>query len=46
MSLQAGQRYPITIELVDDAGSAKFNLKWSGPSLPKSVIPGTQLYPS
>jgi PA14 domain len=46
VSLQAGQRYPITIELVDDSGSAKFNLKWSGPSLPKSVVPGAQLYPS
>ncbi|HEU4399524.1 MAG TPA: PQQ-dependent sugar dehydrogenase [Actinomycetota bacterium] len=46
VSLQAGQRYPITIELADDAGSAKFTLKWSGPSLPKSVVPGTQLYPS
>lgn len=46
VSLQAGQRYPITIELVDDAGSAKLTLKWSGPTLPKSVIPGTQLYPS
>jgi PA14 domain len=46
VSLQAGQRYPITIELVDDTGSAKFNLKWSGPSLPKSVVPGAQLYPS
>jgi glucose/arabinose dehydrogenase len=45
-SLQAGQRYPITIEFVDNSGSAKLTLKWAqGTVLPKSVIPGTQLYP-
>jgi glucose/arabinose dehydrogenase len=46
VSLQAGQRYPITVELVDDSGSATVKMKWSGPSLPKSVIPGSQLYPT
>jgi glucose/arabinose dehydrogenase len=46
VSLTAGQRYPITVELVDDTGSAKISLKWAGPTMTKSVIPGSQLYPT
>jgi glucose/arabinose dehydrogenase len=46
VALQAGQRYPVTIEYVDDAGLANLALRWSGPSLPKSAIPGSQLYPA
>lgn len=46
VSLTAGQRYPLTIELADDSGVAKMILKWTRSTmLPKSVIPGTQLYP-
>jgi len=46
VALSAGQRYPLVIEFADDSGTARLTLKWSLPStLPKSVIPGTQLYP-
>lgn len=46
VSLTAGGRYPLVIELADDSGTAKLSLKWSRATLlPKSVIPGTQLYP-
>ena len=46
VALTAGQRYPLVIELADDSGTAKLSLKWSRATmLPKSVIPGTQLYP-
>ena len=44
--LEAGKRYPLTVEVFDNYGSAHARLLWSGPGLPKSPVPAQQLYPA
>jgi len=46
ISLNAGQKYSVTMEYYEDSGAASAQLAWSSPSLTKSVIPQSQLYSS
>jgi glucose/arabinose dehydrogenase len=46
VELAAGQRVPVTLELVDAGGTAAFPLTWSSSSTPRSALPGSQLYPA
>jgi hypothetical protein len=43
--LQAGQKAPIKLEFFEDTGDASISLKWSGPQVPKSIVPQSQLFP-
>lgn len=43
--LEAGQRYDIVMEYVEERGHATAILSWSSPSQPKEVIPVDALYP-
>jgi PKD repeat protein/uncharacterized membrane protein len=43
--LIAGQRYTLTIEYVNFEGDADAHLEWSGPSIPRQIIPSRYLYP-
>jgi glucose/arabinose dehydrogenase len=45
ITLTAGQRYDIRMEFYENTGSATARLLWSGPSVPKAVIPTARLYP-
>lgn len=45
MKLEGGKRYPLTLDFHDNYGSAHARLEWSGPGIPKSVIPRRQLHP-
>ena len=45
IDLQGGKRYPITLDFHDNYGTAHAKLEWSGPGIPKSVIPSRQLHP-
>jgi hypothetical protein len=42
--LKAYRRYDLTMEYYENGGSASARLLWSSSSVPKSVIPQTQLY--
>jgi hypothetical protein len=44
IALTAYQRYNIKMEYYENAGSAVARLLWGSPSMPKSVIPQSQLY--
>jgi hypothetical protein len=44
VTLQAGQRYDITLEYHEQTGLASAQLQWSSPSTPLAVIPQSQLY--
>ena len=46
IALNAGVKYPITMEYYENTGGASAQLDWSSPSTPKAVIPQSQLYPS
>ncbi|MGH7215335.1 MAG: PA14 domain-containing protein, partial [Tepidisphaeraceae bacterium] len=46
ITLVAGQKYDIRIEYYENVGNAVMQLRWSGPSTPKQVVPTSQLYPS
>ncbi len=46
ISLNAGQKYSITMEYYENGGGASAQLSWSSPSLAKSIIPQIQLYPN
>ena len=41
--LRSGTTYPIRLEYYDNGGSAAVNLKWSGPSITKQVVPTAYL---
>jgi hypothetical protein len=43
--LEAGQKYDLKLEYFEDSAGARVSLKWSGPDVPKAVIPQSQLFP-
>ncbi len=45
IQLQAGYLYDIKMEMYENGGGANAQLWWSAPSVPKEIIPTTQLYP-
>ena len=45
IALTAGSRHPIRLEYFDDLDDALVELRWSSASTPKSLVPGSQLYP-
>lgn len=46
IALTAGIRYPIRLEYYENSGGAVAELRWSSSSTPKSIVPGSQLYPT
>ena len=46
ITLEAGQRYPVTLLYQDLIGAANVRLLWAGPDLPESIIPADRLYPA
>ncbi len=46
IALTAGARYPIRLEYYENGGGAVAELRWSSSSTPKSLVPGSQLYPT
>ncbi|HEY5911734.1 MAG TPA: PA14 domain-containing protein [Verrucomicrobiae bacterium] len=44
IALQAGRFYDIKMEFYENGGGAVAQLSWSGPNVPKEIIPTTQLY--
>jgi hypothetical protein len=46
LSLTAGQKYDVTLEFYENGGHATIELYWSGPGLPKSIIPSFALFPA
>ena len=44
ITLTAGQKYSITLEMYENLNSATCTLSWSGPSMTKRVIPQVNLY--
>lgn len=44
IELQAGQRYDLRLEYYDNLGPARLRLSWTGPGIPKSVVPRNQLH--
>jgi len=45
IALQAGNLYDIKMEMYENGGGAAASLSWSSPSVPKELIPSSQLYP-
>lgn len=46
VSLVAGRRYSIVVEYHDTSGPAMLRLLWSGPGVPRQVVPSARLFPS
>jgi hypothetical protein len=46
VALQAGQKYPFTMEYFQNGGGDSAKLSWSSPSTAKAIIPQSQLYPT
>jgi hypothetical protein len=44
--LTAGKKYQIRVDYFNNTGAAAMRLYWSGRSIPKSIIPASQLYPT
>ena len=44
LDLTAGQRYDLRLEYYDNLGPARLRLSWTGPGIPKSVVPRNQLH--
>jgi hypothetical protein len=44
ITLTAGQKYPITVEFMEQSGGAFMHLYWSSASQTEQIIPQTQLY--
>lgn len=44
IELQQGQRYDLRLEYYDNLGPARVRLSWTGPGIPKSVVPRNQLH--
>ena len=44
ISLIAGTKYDIKLELLETSGNAKCKLEWYSPSLPREVVPQSQLF--
>ena len=43
--LTAGQKYPLKLEYFEQSGGATAQLLWSGPGIPKQVVPQNRLFP-
>lgn len=46
IALEAGRRYNLALEYMENTGNARVQLGWSSPSQPKEIIPQSQLYPT
>jgi uncharacterized protein (DUF1800 family) len=46
ISLQAGTRYDLRMEYLQNGGPAQAHLYWYSPSQPKQIIPSNRLYPT
>ncbi|MCX6876832.1 MAG: MBG domain-containing protein [Verrucomicrobia bacterium] len=46
ISLVAGTKYTIKLEYVETTGNANCKLEWYSPSLPREVVPQSQLFPA
>ncbi|KAB2641276.1 MAG: leucine-rich repeat protein, partial [Verrucomicrobia bacterium] len=46
ISLIAGTKYDIKLELLETSGNASCKLEWVSPSLPREVLPQSQLFPA
>ncbi|MBI5802825.1 MAG: hypothetical protein HZA92_19150 [Verrucomicrobia bacterium] len=44
IELTAGQRYDLRLEYYDNLGPARLRLSWTGPGIPKSIVPRNQLH--
>ena len=44
LDLTAGQRYDLRLEYYDNLGPARLRLSWTGPGIPKSLIPRSQFH--
>ncbi|MFM8469185.1 MAG: PA14 domain-containing protein [Limisphaerales bacterium] len=44
IELQQGQRYDLRLEYYDNLGPARVRLSWTGPGIPKSIVPRNQLH--
>jgi len=44
INLEAGERYPVTLEFFEEGGGAVIRLLWQSTLLPKQVIPQSQLF--
>lgn len=42
--LRAGLKYDLRIEYAEQTGNAYSQLRWSGPDVPKEIVPSNQLY--
>jgi hypothetical protein len=45
LALEAGHRYSVVLEMHDRSGSALVRLLWSGPGVPRQVVPAARLFP-
>ena len=45
IELKSGQRYDLKMEHYEAGGTAVARLLWSGPDLPRAVVPASRLYP-
>jgi uncharacterized protein (DUF1800 family) len=46
IALQAGARYDIRLDYLQDGGPAQVYLSWFSPSTPEEIIPNSNLYPT
>lgn len=46
LNLTGGQKYEVTLEFYENGGHATIELYWSGPGLPKGIIPSSALFPA
>ncbi len=46
IALEAGRRYNLALEYMENTGNARVQLGWSSASQPKEIIPQSQLYPT
>ncbi len=44
IQLNAGQRYDLRLEYYDNLGPARLRVSWTGPGIPKSIVPRNQLH--
>ena len=44
LELKAGARVPLRLDYYENAGFASLKLEWSGPNLPRQVIPASALF--
>ena len=44
IDLKQGERYDLRLEYYDNLGPARLRLSWTGPGIPKSIVPRNQLH--